>query len=196
VATEETAGITVARILRPHGLRGEVAAEILTDFPERLGQLPSVELWNARTGSRQIGLRGCRLTTSRGGQALLHFEGSNSMSDAEKLVGCEVRIPFSERMPLPDASYYVNDLIGCEVWERARPSTNLTPNAATYSAPSSLLGPVRDVQFTGGAPLLAVDTSTGEVLIPLAQEICVSVDLAARRIEVILPEGLLYLNRK
>ncbi len=101
------------------------------------------------------------------------------MSDAEKLVGCEVRIPLSERMPLPDASYYVNDLIGCEVYERGGGRSG-----------DSILGLVRDVQFTGGAPLLAVDTASGELLIPLAQEICVSVDLAARRIEVILPEGL------
>jgi 16S rRNA processing protein RimM len=184
VAKEETAGVTVARILRAHGRRGEVAAEILTDFPERLDQLPSVELWNARTGSRRVGLRGCRLTTSRGGQALLHFEGSDSIDDAEKLVGYEVRIPFSERMPLPEASYYVGDLIGCEVWECGGVS------------PASILGPVRDVQFTGGTPLLEVNTAKGELLIPLAQEICVSVDLTARRIEVILPEGLRELNQK
>ena len=180
MATEETAGVTVARILRPHGRHGEVAAEILTDFPERLDELQHVELWSARSGSRRIGLRGCRLTTARGGQALLHFEGSDSIDDAKKLVGYEVRIPFSERMPLPDASYYVNDLIGCEVWERG----------------GAALGPVRDVQFTGGTPLLEVNTGKGELLIPLAQEICVSVDLAARRIEVILPQGLRELNQK
>jgi 16S rRNA processing protein RimM len=188
VTIEETAGITVARILRPHGLRGEVAAEILTDFPEHLEQLRSVELWSERRGSRRAGVRGCRLTTSRGGQALFHFEGSDSMEDAEKLVGCEVRIPATERMPLPPASYYVGDLIGCEVYERGR--------ASGGAASASALGPVRDVQFTGAAPLLAVETPAGEVLIPLAQEICVSVDLTARRIEVILPEGLRELNQK
>jgi 16S rRNA processing protein RimM len=184
VTTEETPGITVARILRPHGLRGEVAAEILTDFPEHLEQLRSVELWSERRGSRHMGVRGCRLTTSRGGQALFHFEGSDSMEDATKLVGYEVRIPATERMPLPPASYYVGDLIGCEVYERAGLPVG------------SKLGSVCDVQFTGGAPLLAVDTAAGEVLIPLAQEICVSVDLAARRIEVVLPEGLREINQK
>jgi 16S rRNA processing protein RimM len=188
VATEETPGVTVARILRPHGLRGEVAAEILTDFPERFSEMASVELWSARSGSRVAALRGCRLTTSRGGQALLHFEGSNSIEDAQKLVGFEIRIPLSERMPLPDASYYVGDLVGCEVYERGE--------TAPGSLSGSLLGTVSDVQFTGGPPILAVDTASGEVLIPLAQEICVSVDISARRIEVVLPEGLRDINRK
>jgi 16S rRNA processing protein RimM len=180
VTTEETPGITVARTLRPHGLRGEVAAEILTDFPEHLEQLQFAELWSERLGSRRVGVRACRLTTARGGQALFHFEGSDTIDDARRLVGYEVRIPASERMPLPASSYYVGDLIGCEVRERA----------------GNILGPVRDVQFTGGAPLLAVDTPEGEVLIPLAEEICVSVDLATRRIEVVLPEGLRDINKK
>jgi 16S rRNA processing protein RimM len=185
VTTEETPNVTVARIVRAHGLRGEVAAEILTDFPERLTELPSVELWRERGGSRRVELRACRLTPNRGGQAILHFEGSDSIDDAAKLVGCEVRIPFSERMPLPDSSYYVSDLVGCEVWERAG-----------GAAQSTNLGSVADVQFPGGTPLLVVGAGAGELLIPLAQDICVSVDLAARRIEVVLPEGLREVNQK
>jgi 16S rRNA processing protein RimM len=187
------AGVTVARILRPHGLRGEVAAEILTDFPERLAHLKQAYLCdvqsdptrdlnatnaNAQQIGRGVGVRSCWLSHSRGGQAIFHFEGSNSISDAEKLVGLEIRIPLAERKPLPGGSYYVTDLIGCEVWEEG-----------------AAVGVVRDVEFTGGTPLLAVDSPHGEVLIPLAEEICVNVDLAARRIDVVLPEGLRELNR-
>lgn len=184
------AGVTVARVLRPHGRRGEVAAEILTDFPERLTKLKQVRLCdgkrdaardvdaNAEPAGRRVGVRSCWLSHSRGGQAIFHFEGSDSISDAEKLVGLEVRIPLAERAPLPGGSYYVTDLIGCEVREEG-----------------AAVGVVRDVEFTGGTPLLAVDSANGEVLIPLADEICVNVDLAARRIDVILPEGLRELNR-
>ena len=184
------AGVTVARILRPHGRRGEVAAEILTDFPERLTKLKQVRLCdgkrdaardtdaNAEQVGRRVGVRSCWLSHSRGGQAIFHFEGSDSISDAEKLVGLEVRIPLAERAPLPGGSYYVTDLIGCDVREEG-----------------AAVGVVRDVEFTGGTPLLAVDSANGEVLIPLADEICVNVDLAARRIDVILPEGLRELNR-
>jgi 16S rRNA processing protein RimM len=176
------AAVTVARILRPHGRRGEVAAEILTDFPERLKTLTSPELWDEKKSSRRsVAIRSCRLTQNRGGQAILHFEGSDSISDAEELVGLEVRIPFSERLALPSGTYYVTDLIGCEVREN-----------------DAALGVVRDVQFTGedvaGTPLLVVESTRGELLIPLAQEICVNVDVARRRIDVVLPEGLRELN--
>lgn len=174
---------TVARILRPRGRRGEVAAEILTDFPERLTRLKSVELWNEKTAAaKRVAVRKCWLSHSRGGQAIFLFENSDSITDAEKLVGLEVQIPLAERTPLPDASYYVTDLVGCEVCEK---------NGA-------VVGRVRDVQFTGeGAarnPILVVDSARGELLIPLAQEICEHVDVVARRIEVVLPEGLRDLN--
>jgi 16S rRNA processing protein RimM len=177
-------GVTVARVVRPHGRRGEVAAEILTDFPERLTRLASVQLWDGSSAPRSVAIRSCRISPSRGVQAIFHFAGSDSISDAEKLVGLEVQIPFAERMPLPASSYYISDLIGCEICEKG----------------GAALGRVRDVQFTGegvaGTPVLVVDSPRGELLIPLAQEICVHVDIQARRIEVALPDGLLDLNRE
>jgi 16S rRNA processing protein RimM len=182
--SSQVSGITVARILRPHGVRGEVAAEILTDFPERLTRLKSANLWNAVSSTaRRVQIRKCWLSHSRGGQAIFHFEGSDSVADAKKLVGLEVQIPLTERMVLPATTYYVSDLVGCEVIERDGGAT---------------VGLVRDVQFPGeelkGTPLLELETPHGELLIPLAQEICVLVDTAARRIEVVLPEGLRDLN--
>ena len=174
--------VAVARVLRPHGRRGEVAAEILTDFPQRLKGLTSAWLCGRNGPDRPVVIRSCWLSQSRGGQAIFHFEGSDSISDAEKLVGLEVCIPLTARITLPESSYYITDLIGCEVRE----------------IDGSAIGSVRDVQVTGeniaGAPLLVVDSSGGELLIPLAQEICVRVDTAARLIEVILPEGLRELN--
>jgi 16S rRNA processing protein RimM len=190
VAAQESAGITVARIVRPQGLRGEVAAEILTSFPERLTRMASARLWDGKTAPRQTGIRSCRLTVSRGGQAIFHFEGSDSISDAEKLVGLEVQIPLSDRVQLPAGSYYVSDLIGCEVLE--------SPREKSGGSSGAVIGRVRDVQFTGddiaGTPLLVLDSPRGEWLLPLAQEICVHVDTALRRIEVVLPEGLRDLN--
>lgn len=187
MTTDPAPHVTVARILRPQGRRGEVAAEILTDFPERLLKLTSAELWTAASGGRNITIRGCWISESRGGQAIFHFEGSDSISDAEKFVGCEVRIPFSARAPLPESSHYIDELVGCEIWERR--------SVGETASPDEQIGEVRDVQFTGGTPILVVDDHGAELLIPFAQEICVSVDVAARRIEVALPEGLRDLNR-
>ena len=187
MSTGRAASVTIARILRPQGRRGEVAAEILTDFPERLLKLTSAELWTQTSGGRVARVRNCWISGSRGGQAVFHFEGSDSISDAEKLVGCEVRIPWSQRTPLPSGSQYVDDLVGCEVWQRS--DVGETPSGAER------IGEVREVQFTGGTPILVVDDGGAELLIPFAQEICVTIDVAARRIEVVLPEGLRDLNR-
>jgi 16S rRNA processing protein RimM len=194
--------VTVARILRPHGVRGEVAAEILTDFPERLTKLKSAELWDGKSEPRRVAVRSCWLSTSRGGQAIFHFAGSDTMTAAENLVGLEVQIPVADRMPLPASSYYISDLIGCEVYERASEKAQDDSREKTADGSvdksqekdASLIGRVRDVQ-SGGTSILVVDSAQGELLIPLAQDICVHVDTAARRIEVILPEGLRELNQ-
>ncbi|HEV2299241.1 MAG TPA: ribosome maturation factor RimM [Candidatus Acidoferrales bacterium] len=179
----EPTRVTLARILRPHGRRGEVAAEILTDFPDRLTKLTSAELADDRNPPRHIAIRSCWLSKSRGGQAIFHFEGCNSIPDAKLLVGLEVQVPIEERVSLPAGTYYVSDLIGCNVFDG-------------HSAEK--LGVVRDVLFAGeavaGTPNLAVATPAGEVLIPLAAEICTLIDTPARRIEVSLPDGLRDLN--
>lgn len=177
--------------MRPHGVRGEVAAEILTDFPAHLKRLSSVELHDPTAGARMPSTRtgrtaavlSCRLTTSRGGQAIFQFAGCQSMDEAKKLVGLEVQIPLTERVPLPSGSYYVTDLIGCEV----------------HDADGAAVGTIRGVDCIGetvaGTPILVVSALRGEVLIPLAQDICVDVNIAARRVTVRLPEGLRDLNR-
>jgi 16S rRNA processing protein RimM len=180
VPAEEFTGVTLAKILRPRGLRGEVAAEILTDFPERLPKLREVWLADGRSAPRRVRVQRCWLSPSRGGQAVFHFADMNSMEDAESLRGLEIQVPIEQRAQLAAGSYFVGDLVGCEVWEVGA---------------SSALGSVRDVEFPGGAPLLAIGTDEGEVLVPLAAEFCVHIDVKAKRIDVTLPEGLRDLNR-
>ena len=179
-------GVTLARVLRPRGLRGEVVAEILTDYPERLPKLREAFLWDGKNAPRRVAVRSCWLHKN---QVIFHFAGVDSRNDAERLRGLEVQVPLAQRLLLPAGRYYVTDLIGCEVWEHV-----VSPDAAVR------LGVVHDVQLTGdetpGTPLLVVETPHGEVLIPLAEEICTRIDIAARRIEVVLPEGLRDLNRE
>lgn len=183
MTTHKLSRVTVARVVCPHGRRGEVACEILTDFSDRLKKLRAALLWDGESEPRQVGVRSCWISRSHGGQAIFHFEGSNSIPHAEKLVGLDVQIPLEERMELPPGSYYVTDLVGCEVFGRE-------------GAPA---GTVADVQFPGtdvaGTPILVINSDTGELLVPLAEEICVEVDVAAKRIRIDPPEGLLDLNR-
>lgn len=193
---DHPAYVSVARILRPRGVRGEVAAEILTDFPERLTVLREVFLSGSAALPRPARVLRCWLSPSRGGQAIFQFEGCDTVAAAEKLRGLEVQVPLSERVTLPAGRYYVSDLIGCEVRERS-----------AAGASKAALGIVRDVQSTGegvaGTPLLVVEAPSGssslhreELLIPLAEEICTRVDTAGRIIEVVLPEGLRELNKE
>ena len=175
--------LTLARLLRPHGIRGEIAAEILTDFPERLTKLREVWLWDGSSEPNKAMIERCWLSVARGGQAVFKFAGVERIEDVEKLRGLEVQVPLSERMELPVGSYYISELVGCEVWELRADEGQVK------------LGLVSGLQESG-TPVLEVETQDGEVLIPLATEICRRIDVAARRIEVVMPEGLRELNRR
>jgi 16S rRNA processing protein RimM len=193
--------VVLAHILRPRGNKGEVAAEVLTDFPERLGSLRQVFLGHASgEGStpHPAALRSCWLNPNHPTQAVFHFEGCSSISQAEQLRGLDVLVPLEQRVPLPAGRYFVSDLVGCSVFEcRTEVSKVYSSPCSLASAPEAL-GVVREVQFTGesvaGTPVLAVEAPQGEILIPFAEDICKRIDVAARRIEVLLPEGLRELN--
>jgi 16S rRNA processing protein RimM len=178
--------VTVARILRSRGNKGEVVAELHTDFPERLKSLPEVLLASATSQPRAVALKNFWLDRNHPGFGVFHFEGVTSINDAEKLRGMEVQIPFEQRVALPAGSYFVTDLIGCSVFELG---------AQTAQPAATPIGTVRDVFFPGesqpGTPLLAIDTARGEVLVPLAEDICKLIDISALRIEAHLPDGLL-----
>ena len=195
------AWIIVAHILRPRGNKGEVAVQLLTDFPERLTKLKEVFLGRASGETfagvfgaaepQAMGVKSCWLSQNHRGQAVFHFAGVDSINDAEKYRRLEILLPFEQRVILPAGQYFVTDLVGCAVFE---------VNGGV--AVGEYLGIVRDVQFPGegegmrGTPVLEVVTARGELLIPLAQDICNRIDTGARRIEVVLPEGLRELNEE
>ena len=186
--------VQIARVLRPRGNKGEVAAELFTDFPARLSSLKSIYLRKDTGEPRRVGLQYFWIDRNHPRQGVFHFEGCGSIGEAESLRGLEVLLPIEERVELPAGHYFVTDLMGCTVFELPEIATKLASPACAGEKAPRVLGTVRDVFFPGegvaGAPLLQVETSAGEVLIPLAEEICTRIDVAARRIEVRLPEGL------
>jgi len=190
--------VTVARILRARGNKGEVAAELSTDFPERLPEIKEMFLRAESGGRRGVVLRKFWVDRNHPGKAVFHFEGIDSINDAERLRGLEVQISFEQRAEVPSGSFFVTDLIGCSVFEIAATVSPMSSSPCSLADAPVLLGKVRDVYFPGegqpGTPLLAVDTSRGEVLVPLAEDICTMIEITARRIEVKLPEGLRDLN--
>lgn len=168
--TSEAGWITVARLGRTRGNRGEITAVGFTNKPERFQDLREVHLFGS--GER----REVEATWFHDGTLIFKFRGVDSIGEAEKLSGAEVRIPLSERVRLDPGEFFLEDLLGCEVVERRTGES---------------LGKVTDFDDAGGAGLLVVD---GDLLIPFARSICVEIDAAARRIVVELPEGLKDLN--
>ncbi|HEX5234487.1 MAG TPA: ribosome maturation factor RimM [Silvibacterium sp.] len=169
----------LARLIRPQGRRGEILADILTDFPERFAtrrRLFLVSSETDRSSMRETHLENHWLHKDR---VVLKFAGTDSITDADTLRGLFVAIPASERAPLSDGSLYIADLVGCEVVDIA-------------GAPVKI-GIVSDVDRAAG--LLAVTTpDAGEVLIPFAKAFLVNVEIPGKRIEMHLPAGLLEIN--
>ncbi|HEY8716729.1 MAG TPA: hypothetical protein VIM00_15195, partial [Candidatus Acidoferrum sp.] len=132
MSAENPRWIVVARVLRPRGNKGEVAVELLTDFPERLTKLQEVFLGRASgklspqdaylgafgvPEPQPIGVESCWLSQNHRGQGVFHFAGVRSINDAEKYRGLEVLLPFAQRVTLPAGQYFVADLLGCAVFE-------------------------------------------------------------------------------
>jgi len=186
--------VTVALILRPRGNKGEVSAELLTDFPDRLKTIQQFFLVDRKSSPRALQLKSFWVDPNHPGFGVFHFQGVNSISEAEKLRGFDIQIPFEQRVSLPTRKYFVSDLIGCSVFELPPAVSGVSSSPCSLAEAPAMFGTVRDVYFPGesepGTPLLAVDTATGELLIPLAEDICRTIDIGARRIEVFLPEGL------
>jgi 16S rRNA processing protein RimM len=179
--------VWLARVKRTQGRKGEVFAEILTDFPEKFAERR--RLWllrgEAPAGGDEAALREVELVhhwLHKGG-VVLHFAGVDSITAAEELAGMIVAIPREQRAALGTDELYIGDLIGCELVDVAGES------AVT-------VGEIEDVDRSAGpvAILVVRAKSSNEILIPFAQEYLRRVDVEAKRVEMALPEGLVDLN--
>jgi 16S rRNA processing protein RimM len=168
--------VTLARIAKTQGRKGELAADPLTDIPERFAGLERLWLLSRGGERRAFALRHHWMHQ---GRVVLELEGIGDLTAAAAWVGAEVQVPASERAEAPAGRYFISDLEGCEVFDRGR-----------------ALGAVTGVEeIAGGAALLHVAAATGEVLIPFAAEYVESVSLAERRLSLKLPEGLVEINQ-
>ena len=173
---EESRWVAIARLGRAWGNRGGLAAISLTSKPERFQQLREVSLF--RDGAR-VGTGGFEVESVRQHLKdwIFKFRGVDTISEAEPLERCEVRIPLAERVALEPEEHFLADLMGCEVREQAT---------------GEMVGIVTGWEDAGGSGVLEVGE---DLLIPFARSICVEIDTAAKRILVNLPEGLKDLNR-
>jgi len=186
--------VWLARIRRAQGRKGEVFAEILTDFPEKfrerrrlwlIAEDAPVQGVKAGAGARRLaGPRAVDLVNHwlHKGGVVLHFSGVDSISAAEELTGTVVAIPRAERATLEADDVYIGDLIGCRLMDVA-------------GAEPVDVGEIEDVDRSiDPVAMLVVRGSKGEVLIPFAKSYLRKVNVEARRVEMALPEGLVELN--
>ncbi len=167
--------ILVGVVARTHGNRGEVIVNPETGFPEERFR-KGARLWTRRRGAGPSTLEVVTMRMHQGRPVIL-FAGIGSMNDAELLAGQELRTDEVDTELLADGEYFHRDLIGCEVVTEA----------------GELVGRVANVLDDSAQARLVVAGKRSELLIPLACEIC-TVDLAAKRITVRPPAGLLELN--
>jgi 16S rRNA processing protein RimM len=186
--TDDAEFVTIARVAKPQGRHGEVAATLHTDFPELFAMRKKLF---ALGGTGTTGFLRRALDVEEHwfhkGMVVLKFAGVDSISDAEMLVGSELQVPRSQRAELGSDQFYVSDLVGCTVTDSGRE-----------------LGRIKDVQFgSGEAPLLVVEggvssggVSSGnkEYLVPFAAAYIEKIALEQKRVEMKLPEGLLELD--
>ena len=188
--TQPEQWVWLARIRRPQGRKGEVFADILTDFPEKF--IERHKLWLLAEGTSAAAGRPGACSVPREvdltshwlhkGGIVLHFSGVESISDAEALAGLVVAIPLAERTPLGSDEAYIGDLIGCTLVD------------VSGEKPAEV-GEVEDVDRTAGpVALLVVRGPAGEVLVPFAKDYLRRLDVQAKRVEMALPEGLIDLN--
>jgi 16S rRNA processing protein RimM len=167
--------IVVARVARTRGLRGEVVADLLTDFPERFDALDQV-IAIAPDGNR----RSLQIEEHwfHGTRIIFKFTGYDSIDTAKELAGYELAVSADERVKLAKDQFYEWELAGCRV----------------ESLDGKQIGTVREVMRTGGVEVLVVTgASDDEYLVPMARDICIEIDVEKKVIRVDPPEGLLEL---
>ena len=159
-------------MVRTRGLRGELIAELLTDFPERFEQLDEVIGLFADGRREELKIERFWFQNER---VVLKFAGYDSIESAEKLRDAEICVPESETVELEEDEYYDFELEGCRV----------------ETLDGEPVGTVRELMRTGGTELLVVDGGEREYLVPFAESICVEVDVENKLIRIDPPEGLL-----
>lgn len=163
--------VTIARIVKTRGIKGEVSADLLTDFSERFASLNEVRvLCRGKEYAEEI-----ESYWFHQNRIVLKFRNRDTPETAQELVSGEIQIAEGEREPLPEGIYYDTDLIDCLVLENQEP-----------------VGRVVEVFRTGpGNTNLVLENDEGEeLMVPFAQEFIIKVDVANKRIEMRLPEGL------
>jgi 16S rRNA processing protein RimM len=186
--TDEAEFVAIARVAKTQGRHGEVAAALLTDFPELFAERKRLFAQGGSSDAKKSVVaeqvrRELELEEHwfHKGMVVLKFAGVDSISDAETLIGSEIQIPRSERAELGSGEFYVSDLVGCTVTDSGGEIVRV-------------IGQIKDVQFgSGEAPLLVIQGEK-EYLVPFAGAYIEKISMEQKLLEMKLPEGMLELD--
>jgi len=163
--------VSVAQIVKVRGVKGEVAADLLTDFPKRFASIRSVRVLKGSDIFDEILERYWFYR----GRVILKFQGRETPEAARPLVGGYVQVPEEERFVPPRNTYFHSDLIGCKVEENGE-----------------ILGVVTGI-FESGADQVSLEVKTengDEVMIPLVKQFLKKVDIDQKLIRIKSLPGL------
>jgi 16S rRNA processing protein RimM len=160
--------LAVGRVLRPHGLRGELRVEIHTDYPERFALYRQLYLGSAYVPYRLEGHR------FHQGVVLLTLEGIDDRNKATALQGQWVWIAMDDAVPLEEGEYYLHQVLDLRV----------------ITVDGEELGWVAEIIETGANDVYVVHGARGEILLPAIPEVIVKVDVQAGKMTVRLLDGL------
>ncbi len=164
--------LQVGKIVNTHGVRGEVKMMPLTDDPSRFDDLEWVFVDYKGTMTR-YDIQSVKYFK---GMVIIKFAGIDDPETAAALKGCYALVDRENAVRLPEGTYFICDIIGCSV----------------YDENGRLLGQVRDVLQTGSNDVYVVRNDSGrEVLIPALRSVVRNVQPEQKRIDVIIPKGLL-----
>lgn len=164
--------VAIAKLIKTHGVRGEISADILTDFPARFEDLETVVALLPNGGRCDLKIEDFRFHQNR---ILFKFEEIDSMEKADELRNAEICIPESEAVKLDEDEFYDWELENCSV----------------ETIEGEKIGVVKELMRTGGPEILVVAGREKEFLIPFAEKICTEVDIENKLIRIDAPEGLL-----
>lgn len=151
--------VKIGIITSAHGIAGEVNIKALTDFPQRFKKTKSVFI-----DEKKYTITNATLTNDR---VILRFAEVDNRNSAEKMRGKYLCVEKTATVRLPNGSYYIYDLVGCEVYED-----------------NTRLGIIKDVLSTGSNDVYVVDSPNGQLLIPALKQVVLSIDIANKRITV------------
>lgn len=164
--------VAIAKTVKPRGLRGELVADVLTDFPERFDNLKTIFAVNAKGERRELEIENFWFQKNR---IVFKFAGIDSIEEAETCRGCDICVPESEAVELDEDEFFDWELEDCRI----------------ETVEGEHIGSVKEILRTGGTEILVVAGAEKEFLIPFAASVCTEVDVENKLIKIEAPEGLL-----